>query len=50
MGWRRGKIGKKHRYDTCSKEGCRNRVVRSGRCQEHQPGAKSAGGEAAAAG
>jgi hypothetical protein len=47
MGWRRGKIGAKHRYDTCSKEGCRKKAVTAGRCEEHTKH-KKAGSEAAA--
>jgi hypothetical protein len=37
--WRRGKIGKKQRYNTCSKEGCRKPVVAGGVCAEHKKGA-----------
>lgn len=44
MGWRRGKVGKKQRYNTCSKEGCRKAAVAGGVCAEHKKGA----GEAAA--
>jgi hypothetical protein len=47
MGWRRGKVGTKHRYNTCSKEGCRKPATVAGRCDEHKKGA--AGGEAAPA-
>jgi hypothetical protein len=47
MAWRRGEVGKKHRYTTCSKEGCRKPVVAGGLCAEHRKGAS--GGEAAAA-
>jgi len=46
IGWRRGKVGKKHSYKTCSKEGCRKPAVFGGRCEEH---GKSKKGEAAAA-
>lgn len=38
IGWRRGKIGKKHRYKVCSKEGCRKPVVFAGCCAEHKQG------------
>jgi len=48
MGWRRGKVGKKHRYKACSKEGCRKPGVLAGRCEEHKKIGK-ASGEAAAA-
>jgi hypothetical protein len=46
LGWRRGDLGKKHRYKTCSKEGCRKPGTIAGRCEEHKKGA--AGAEAAA--
>jgi len=39
INWRRGKIGKKHRYNICSKEGCRKPVVARGVCAEHKKGA-----------
>jgi hypothetical protein len=39
IGWRRGDVGKKHRYNTCSKEGCRKKAVSAGRCEEHKKGA-----------
>jgi len=39
MSWRRGKIGKKQRYNTCSKEGCRKPAVAGGVCAEHKKGA-----------
>ena len=39
LGWRRGDVGKKHRYNTCSKEGCRKKAVAAGRCEEHKKGA-----------
>ncbi len=45
LAWRRGKVGKKQRYNTCSKEGCRKKAEVAGRCTEHKKG----GGEAAAA-
>ncbi len=45
--WRRGKIGKKHRYNTCSKEGCRKPVVAGGVCAEHKKGAAEAAAPAA---
>jgi hypothetical protein len=47
LGWRRGDVGKKHRYKTCSKEGCRKKAVLAGRCEEHKKGAGAA--EAASA-
>jgi hypothetical protein len=46
IGWRRGKVGKKHPYKTCSKEGCRKPALLGGRCEEHSKSKKS---EAAAA-
>lgn len=46
MAWRRGDLGKKHRYNTCSKEGCRKPAQFAGRCEEHR---KGAGAEAAPA-
>jgi hypothetical protein len=49
IGWRRGKVGKKHRYNTCSKEGCRKEAVFAGKCDEHKKGGAPAG-EAPAAG
>lgn len=42
MSWRRGKIGKKQRYNTCSKEGCRKAAIAGGVCAEHKKGAESA--------
>ncbi len=42
LGWRRGDVGKKHRYNTCSKEGCRKKAVAAGRCEEHKKGAEVA--------
>jgi hypothetical protein len=42
LGWRRGDVGKKHRYKTCSKEGCRKKAVAAGRCEEHKKGAAEA--------
>lgn len=39
MAWRRGKIGSKHRYKTCSHEACRKPAVTAGRCAEHRKGA-----------
>lgn len=45
IGWRRGKVGNKHHYKTCSKEGCRKPMLPGGRCEEHKKG----GGAAAAA-
>jgi hypothetical protein len=47
MNWRRGKIGKKHRYNTCSKEGCRKPVVAGGVCAEHKKGAAEGAAPAA---
>jgi hypothetical protein len=46
--WRRGKIGKKQRYKTCSKEGCRKPVVAGGVCAEHKKGAPAEGAAPAA--
>jgi hypothetical protein len=42
LAWRRGLIGKKHRYNTCSKEGCRKPAVAGGVCAEHKKGAEAA--------
>ena len=42
MAWRRGKIGKKQRYNCCSKEGCRKPAVAGGKCAEHKKGAEAA--------
>jgi hypothetical protein len=42
LAWRRGKIGKKHRYNTCSKEGCRKAATAGGRCAEHAKGKAAA--------
>jgi hypothetical protein len=39
MSWRRGKLGKKQRYNICSKEGCRKPAVAGGVCAEHKKGA-----------
>lgn len=47
MSWRRGKIGKKHRYNTCSKEGCRKPALAGGVCAEHKKGAAEAAPAAA---
>ena len=47
INWRRGKVGDKHPYKTCSKEGCRKPALLGGRCEEHAKNKK--GGEAAAA-
>ncbi len=47
MGWRRGKVGKKHRYDICSKEGCRKPTLLGGKCLEHKKGAAAAAPAAA---
>ncbi len=46
LAWRRGDLGTKHRYNTCSKEGCRKKAVAGGRCEEHRKGGGAA--EAAA--
>ena len=43
MSWRRGKIGKKHRYNICSKEGCRKPALTGGVCAEHKKGAAAEG-------
>jgi hypothetical protein len=48
MAWRRGKVGKKHRYNICSKEGCRKPVVAGGVCAEHKKGAVAEGAAPAA--
>jgi hypothetical protein len=48
MSWRRGKIGKKQRYNTCSKEGCRKPAVAGGVCAEHKKGAAAEGAAPAA--
>jgi hypothetical protein len=48
MGWRRGKVGEKHRYNTCSKPECRKPATIAGRCEEHAKGRKP-GAEAAPA-
>lgn len=42
MAWRRGKLGKKQRYNACSKEGCRKPATIGGRCAEHKKGAEAA--------
>jgi hypothetical protein len=47
IGWRRGKVGNKHPYKICSKEGCRKPALLGGRCDEHSKSKKA--GEAAAA-
>jgi hypothetical protein len=50
LGWRRGKVGEKHRYNTCSKPECRKPATIAGRCEEHAKGRKAAaGGESAPA-
>lgn len=41
LGWRRGKVGKKHHYKICSKEGCRKPSLPGGRCEEHGKGKKA---------
>ncbi|HEY2901891.1 MAG TPA: hypothetical protein VGL59_15010 [Polyangia bacterium] len=47
FGWRRGDVGDKHRYKTCSKEGCRKARTHGGLCDEHAgkvaPAAEAAG-------
>jgi hypothetical protein len=48
IAWRRGKIGAKHRYNTCSKAECRKPAVAGGRCAEHSKSKAAAGAEAAA--
>jgi hypothetical protein len=35
IAWRRGEVGKKHRYKICSKEGCRKPRALGGLCDEH---------------
>lgn len=47
INWRRGKVGNKHPYKTCSKEGCRKKAILGGRCEEHKRGGGAT--EAAAA-
>jgi hypothetical protein len=47
LGWRRGALGKHHRYKICSKEGCRKPRVLGGHCDEHSGKAKPAEGAAA---
>jgi hypothetical protein len=42
FGWRRGEVGKKHRYKICSKEACRKPAVEAGLCEEHKRGASPA--------
>ena len=42
IGWRRGKVGKKHPYKICSKEGCRKPATFNGRCEEHTRSKKAA--------
>ena len=42
MAWRRGKIGKKQRYNICSKEACRKPAVAGGKGAEHKKGAEAA--------
>ena len=46
MNWRRGKLGTKHRYRICSKEGCRKPTVAGGVCAEHKKGAVAEGAAA----
>jgi hypothetical protein len=40
IAWRRGEFGKKHRYNTCGKEGCRKPATVGGFCDEHKKGAE----------
>jgi len=35
IGWRRGSVGKHHRYKVCAKEGCRKPREYGGFCAEH---------------
>jgi hypothetical protein len=35
LAWRRGLLGKHHRYKICSKEGCRKPREHGGLCAEH---------------
>ena len=49
IAWRRGKVGKKHSYKICSKEGCRKPATFNGRCAEHTRSKKAAEGAPAAA-
>jgi hypothetical protein len=44
FGWRRGALGKKHRYKTCSREGCRKARTLGGLCDEHAGKAKTGEG------
>jgi hypothetical protein len=44
----RAKLGKKHRYKICSKEGCRKPAVAGGVCAEHKKGAVAEGAAPAA--
>jgi len=48
IGWRRGKVGNKHSYKICSKEGCRKPAVFNGRCEEHSRSKKAEAAPAAA--
>ncbi len=41
LAWRRGELGKKHRYNICFKEGCRKAAVVGGACEEHKKGAEA---------
>jgi hypothetical protein len=47
IAWRRGEVGKKHRYKICSKEACRKPRALGGLCDEHSGKAKPAEGTAA---
>lgn len=49
IAWRRGDVGNKHSYKTCSKEGCRKPAVLAGRCEEHGKNKKAAAEAAPAA-
>jgi hypothetical protein len=48
IGWRRGKVGKKHSYKICSKEACRKPATFNGRCEEHSRSKKAEAAPAAA--
>ena len=41
LAWRRAEYGKKHRYNTCGKEGCRKPATVAGYCEEHKKGAEA---------
>ena len=49
IAWRRGEAGDHHRYNVCSKEGCRKPRTKGGLCDEHAGvGAPAAEGAAPA--